>query len=200
MIRRIAFATALALAAAPVFAATTAYTLDPTHTQLVARWNHFGFSNPSAQFGTIEGTLDFDAADPVKSSVEVEIKVASINTNVAKLDEHLKGADFLDVAQFPLATFKSTKVAKGASKGELKISGDLTIHGVTKPVTLDAKINKVGEHPMRKAPAVGFDATTTIKRSDFGIGAYAPNVSDEVKIAITVEAIEANAYAKSLKQ
>lgn len=193
MIRRIALAAALSLAAAPAFAATTAYTLDPSHTQVVAQWNHFGFSNPSAQFGSVEGTLDFDQADPTKSSVKVEVKIASINTNVAKLDEHLQAADFFDAAQFPLATFKSTKVEKGAAPDRLKVAGDLTIHGVTKPATLDVKINKLGEHPMRKAPAVGFDATTTIKRSDFGIDRYAPNVSDEVKIAITVEAIAADA-------
>lgn len=196
MIRRIALAAAVALAAGPAFAATTAYTLDPAHTQVLLQWNHFGFSNPTAQFGSVEGTLDFDQADPTKSSVNVEIKAASINSNVAKFDEHLKSADFFDVEKYPLATFKSTKVEKGASPDQLKVAGDLTIHGVTKPATLDVKINKVGEHPMRKAPAVGFDATTTIKRSDFGIGKYAPNVSDDVKVAITVEAFVAKDAAK----
>lgn len=200
MIRRIALASAVALASAPAFAATTAYTLDPGHTQVVFSWNHFGYSNPTAQFGKVEGTLEFDQADPTQSSVNVDIKIASINSNVAKFDEHLKSADFFDVAKFPAATFKSTKVEKGSAPDQLKVSGDLTIHGVTHPATLDVKVNKVGEHPMRKAPAVGFDASTTIKRSDFGIGKYAPNVSDEVKIAITVEAIEAKAYAESLKK
>ncbi|WP_300618254.1 YceI family protein [Dokdonella sp.] len=200
MIRRIALATAVALAAAPAFAATTTYTLDPAHTQVLLQWNHFGFSNPTAQFGSVEGTLDFDQADPTKSSVDVTIKTDSINANVGKFDEHLKSADFFDVAQFPVATFKSTKVSKGASANRLKVTGDLTIHGVTKPTTLDVKINKVGEHPMRKAPAVGFDATTMIMRSDFGIGKFVPNVSDTVNISITVEAIEAKAYAESLKK
>lgn len=188
MIRRIALAAAMSLAATTAFAAPATYTLDPAHTQVVLQWNHFGFSNPTAQFGSVEGTLHYDQADPTKSSVEVSIKVDSINSNVAKFNDHLKAEDFFDAKQFPLATFKSTKVEKGA-KDHLKVTGDLTIHGVTKPTTLDVKVNKVGDHPMAGAPAVGFDAKTMIKRSEFGIGKYAPNVSDDVKVAITVEAV-----------
>ncbi len=197
MIRRIVLASALALAAAPVFAAT--YTLDPGHTQVVFSWNHFGYSNPTAQFGKVEGTLEFDQAHPTRSSVNVTIPLASVNSNVPKLDEHLQGDDFFDSAKFPNATFKSTKVEQGAAKDKLKVTGDLTLHGVTKPVTLDVTINKVGEHPMRKAAAAGFDATTTIKRAEFGISKYVPMVSDDIKIHITSEAIEAKAYAESLK-
>lgn len=197
MIRRIVLASALALATAPAFAAT--YTLDPGHTQVVFSWNHFGYSNPVAQFGKVEGTLEFDQANPVKSSVNVTIPLASVNSNVPKLDEHLQRADFFDSAKFPDATFKSTKVEQGSAKDKLKVIGDLTLHGVTKPVTLDVTINKVGEHPMRKAAAAGFDATTTIKRSDFGINKYVPMVSDDIKIRITSEAIEAKAYAEGMK-
>jgi polyisoprenoid-binding protein YceI len=197
MFRRIALASALALAAAPAFAAT--YTLDPGHTQVVFSWNHFGYSNPTAQFGTVEGTLDFDAANPTKGSVSVKIPLASVNSNVAKLDEHLQSPDFFDAAKYPEATFKSTKVEKGAAEGQLKVTGDLTLHGVTKPVVLDVTVNKVGEHPMRKAQAAGFDATATIKRSEFGIAKYVPAVSDDIKLRITSEAIEAKAYAESLK-
>lgn len=191
MIRRFAFAAALALAASPVFAAT--YTLDPTHTQVVFSWNHFGFSNPTAQFGTIAGTLDFDAAKPTQSKVEVSIDMNSLNTNVPKLDEHLKKADFFDVEKFPQATFKSTKVEKGKDAKHLKVTGDLTVHGVTKPVVLDVTINRVGEHPMRKVPAVGFDASGSLKRSDFGVGAFVPNVSDEISLRITTEGTAAAA-------
>jgi len=197
MIRRIALASALALAAPAAFAAT--YTLDPGHTQVVFSWNHFGYSNPTAQFGKIDGTLEFDAANPTKSSVKVTIPLASVNSNVDKLNEHLGSPDFFDAAKFPDAVFKSTKVEKGASESELKVTGDLTLHGVTKPVVLDVTINKVGEHPMRKAPAAGFDATTTLKRTEFGIGKYAPMVSDDIRIHITSEAIDAKAYAESLK-
>lgn len=197
MIRRIALAAALALATAPVFAAT--YTLDPGHTQVVFSWNHFGYSNPTAQFGKVEGTLEFDQANPTKASVNVTIQLASVNSNVPQLDEHLQKEEFFDSAKFPNATFKSIKVEKGASKDHLKVTGDLTLHGVTKAVVLDVTVNKVGEHPMRKAAAAGFDASTTIKRSDFGINKYVPMVSDDIKIHITSEAIEAKAYAESLK-
>jgi polyisoprenoid-binding protein YceI len=197
MIRRIVLATALALATAPVFAAT--YTLDPGHTQIVFSWNHFGYSNPTAQFGKIEGTLDFDQANPTKAKVSVTIELASVNSNVPKLDEHLQKDEFFDSAKFPTATFKSTKVEKGATADKLKVTGDLTLHGVTKPVVLDVSVNKVGEHPMRKAPAAGFDASTTIKRSDFGITKYVPMISDDIRIHITSEAIDAKAYAESLK-
>jgi polyisoprenoid-binding protein YceI len=196
MIRRIALASALALATAPVFAGS--YTLDPGHTQVVFSWNHFGYSNPTAQFGTVEGTLDFDQANPTKASVNVTIPLASVNSNVEKLNEHLQSPDFFDSAKFANATFKSTKVEKGAAD-HLKVTGDLTLHGVTKPVVLDVTVNKVGEHPMRKAAAAGFDASTTIKRSDFGINKYVPMVSDDIKIHITSEAIDAKAYAESLK-
>ena len=197
MIRRLALAAALALITAPVFAAT--YTLDPSHTQVVFSWNHFGFSNPSAQFGKIAGTLDFDQAHPTKASVKVTIALASVNTNVPDLDKHLQKADFFDSAKYPDATFQSTKVETGAGKDKLKVTGDLTLHGVTKPVVLNVTINKVGEHPMRKGTqAAGFDANATLKRSDFGIKTYVPMVSDEIKIHITSEAIEAKAYAESL--
>jgi polyisoprenoid-binding protein YceI len=197
MIRRLALAAALTLATAPVFAAS--YVLDPPHTQVVFSWNHFGFSNPSAQFGKIDGTLEFDQAHPTQSSVKVTIPLASINTNVPDLNEHLQKPDFFDSAKYPDATFQSTKVEQGAKPDKLKVTGNLTLHGVTKPVVLDVTINKVGEHPMRKAPAAGFDATTTLKRSDFGIKAYVPMVSDDIKIHITSEAIDAKAFAEGMK-
>lgn len=185
MIRRLTLASVLAFATAPVLAAT--YTLDPHHTQVVYSWNHFGFSNPSGQFGNITGTLDFDEAAPTKAKVEVAIDIASINTNVPALDDHLKKADFFDVEKYPQATFKSTRVEKGADARHLKLTGDLTLHGVTKPVTLEVTINKVANHPMSKKPSVGFDAHGSIKRSDFGMGAYVPNVSDEITLRITTE-------------
>ncbi|MBX3688583.1 YceI family protein [Dokdonella sp.] len=185
MIRRIALASALALVTAPVFAAT--YTLDPGHTQVVFSWNHFGYSNPSGQFGKVSGTLDFDAAAPTKAKVEVNIDVGSINTNVPALDDHLKKADFFDVEKYPQATFKSTKVEAGADAHHLKVTGDLSLHGVTKPVVLDVTINKVGPHPMSKKPSAGFDAHATIKRSEWGIGGYVPNISDDINLRITVE-------------
>ncbi len=174
-------------AAATVQAAPVTYKLDPTHTNVLFSWNHFGFSNPTANLGLSEGTLVFDEKDASKSSVEVTLPLANLDTHVTKLDEHLKKPDFFDADKFPTVTFKSTKV-QSLGGGKYKVTGDLTVHGVTKPVVLDAKLNKSGEHPMLKVQTVGFDATATVKRSDFGMGAYVPNVSDEIKIRITTEA------------
>jgi polyisoprenoid-binding protein YceI len=146
-----------------------------------------GFSNITGRFDTVQGDFLFDPADPTKSSVSITIPISSMSTGVAKLDEHLQKPDFFDAATFPTATFKSTGVT-AAGEGQLKVAGDLTIHGVTRPVVLDVTINKIGEHPMAKVPAAGFDATTTILRSDYGVGGYVPVVGDEVRIDITVEA------------
>jgi polyisoprenoid-binding protein YceI len=190
---------ALFLAVVSTSAVATTYTLDPNHTQVEFVWNHFGFSNQTGLFGKVEGTLEFDQADPTKASVSATISMESVNSNVKKLDGELVGADYFDAAKFPTATFKSTRVERGATPDHLKVTGDLTIRGVTKPATLDVTVTKVGEHPLRKAPAAGFAATTTIKRSDFGITKYVPNVGDEVKINVVTEAIEAKAFAAGPK-
>ncbi|MEG1679446.1 MAG: YceI family protein [Stenotrophomonas sp.] len=173
--------------AAAIQIAAGTYKLDPTHTDVLVQWSHMGFSNPSAHFGNVDGTLVYDAADVGKSSVEVTLPLSGLNSFTAKFDEHLHSADFFDAAKFPTATFKSTKV-EAAGTNKLTVTGDLTVKGITKPVVLDVTVNGAGEHPMAKVPSVGFDATTTIKRSDFGVGAYAPAVSDDVKIRITTEA------------
>ena len=192
--RKTLLVAALSLLAAPTFAAPVTYKLDPTHTDVLVEWTHFGFSKPSAHFGITEGKLVYDADDASKSSVEVTIPVTAIDTFVPKLDEHLKGADFFDAGKFPTATFKSTSVA-AAGTNKLTVTGDLTIKDITKPVTLDVTLNGAGEHPMLKKQAIGFSATATIKRSDFGVGAYAPNVSDEVQLRITTEGTLADAPA-----
>ncbi|AIF45791.1 YceI family protein [Dyella japonica] len=177
----------LVSAAVSAQAAPVTYKMDPTHTLVLFSWNHFGYSNPTANIGIGDGTIVFDDKDPSKSSVDVTLPLADLDTHVSKLDEHLKKADFLDADKYPTMTFKSTKVqAEGGNK--YKVTGDLTVHGVTKPVTLDATLNKSGEHPMMKVQTVGFDAVATLKRSDFGVGAYVPNISDEIKVRITTEA------------
>ena len=173
--------------AAAIQIAAGTYKLDPTHTDVLVQWSHMGFSNPSAHFGNADGTLVYDAADVGKSSVEVTLPLSGLNSFTAKFDEHLRSADFFDAAKFPTATFKSTKV-EAAGTNKLTVTGDLTVKGITKPVVLDVTVNGSGEHPMAKVPSVGFDATTTLKRSDFGVGAYAPAVSDDVKVRITTEA------------
>jgi len=117
----------------------------------------------------------------------VTLPLADLDTHVPALDEHLKKPDFLDAGKYPTVTFKSTKVQPlGGHK--FKVTGDLTVHGVTRPVVLAATLNKIGPHPMSKAQSIGFDATASIKRSDFGVGAYVPSVSDEITIRITTEA------------
>jgi polyisoprenoid-binding protein YceI len=167
-------------------AAPVTYKLDPGHTMVLFSWNHFGYSNPTADFGLGEGTVVFDEQNPAKSSVDVTLPLASLDTHVPALDKHLKEADFFDADKYPTVTFKSTKVQPlGGHK--FNVTGDLTVHGVTKTVVLAATLNKVGPHPMSKAQSIGFDATASIKRSDFGVGAYVPKVSDEISIRITTE-------------
>ncbi len=196
MFPRTLIAAVLALASASAFAAAETYTIDGSHTQTEFTWNHFGFSNPSANFDRIDGTITYDPADVSKSSVDVTIAIDSVNTHVPKLDTHMKSADMFDAARFPTATFKSTKVEKESAEGAFKVTGDLTIHGVTKPVVLDARLNRASDHPMKKIPTIGFDASTTIKRSDYGIDFMVPSVSDEIRIKITTEAALPKAAAK----
>jgi polyisoprenoid-binding protein YceI len=177
---------ALLGAAMSVQAAPVTYKLDPHHTMVLFTWNHFGYSNPTADIGLGEGTVTFDEHNPANSSVQVTLPLTRLDTHVTELDEHLKKADFFDAAKYPVITFKSTRVEPlGGHK--FKVTGDLSVHGVTRPVVLDATLNKVGPHPMGKTQSIGFDATTTLKRSDFGVGAYVPNVSDEVHVRITTE-------------
>jgi polyisoprenoid-binding protein YceI len=174
-------------AAVSVQAAPVTYKLDPDHTMVLFSWSHFGYSHPTADFALAEGTLVFDEQHPAQSSVEVTLPLSGLDTHVPALDEHLKKPDFLDAGKYPTVTFKSSKVqALGGHK--FKVTGDLTVHGVTKPVVLAATLNKIGPHPMSKAQSIGFDATASIKRSDFGVGAYVPSVSDEITIRITTEA------------
>ena len=177
----------LATVASVSMAKPVAYQIDPTHTATVFTWNHFGFSTPSANFSDIQGTINVDNAKPANSSVHVTIPLTSLNTNVKALDEHLLKADFFDAEKYPNITFKSTKV-QALAQNKYKITGDLTIKNVTKPVVLDAVLNKQAVHPMSKAQTIGFNATTSFDRSAFGVGAYVPNVGDKITVNITTEA------------
>lgn len=185
--RKFLLAAALSALVAPAFAAPTTYTLDPAHTGVIATWSHFGFSNPSAHFGDADGSLTYDPANVAASSVAVTLPLSGLEAFTDKFNTHLNSADFFDSARFPTASFKSTKV-EAAGKDKLKVTGDLTIKGITKPVVLDVTLNKAADHPVKKTASIGFDATAMVKRSDFGLGAYAPMVSDEVKLRITTEA------------
>jgi len=186
MLRRILLTSLLAVAASPAFAAAQKYDIDSGHTQVQFTWNHFGFSNPSATLEKISGDFQLDTADLTKSTISVTLPLEGLHTGVPKLDEHLKSPDFFDAAKNPNITFKSTKVEK-AGADQLKVTGDLTVHGVTKPVTLNVKVNKIGDNPMMKSASAGFDADTTIKRSEFGVDKYVPNVSDDIKVHITFD-------------
>ena len=186
---RALLAAALALASTVAFAAPVTYKIDPNHTDVVARWSHFGFSHPIANFLQVDGTLVYDAAKPSDSKVDVTLPLAGLDAQVPDLTEHLRSADFFDAAQFPNATFKSTSV-KAAGEGKLTVVGDLTIKGVTKPVTLTVSSYKAMPHPMMKKDAIGANAWTVVKRSEFNAGKYAPNVGDEVRIDIAIEAIK----------
>jgi polyisoprenoid-binding protein YceI len=167
-------------------AAPVTYKLDPGHTMVLFSWSHFGFSHPTANLGLGEGTLVFDPQHPEQASVEVTLPMSGLDTHVPALDEHLAKPDFLDSAKYPLATYKSTRV-EPLGKDHFRITGDLTVHGVTRPVVLDATLNKIGKHPMSGKPSIGFDATGVLKRSDFGVAAYVPNVGDEISLRITTE-------------
>lgn len=182
-------ATALALAAAaPALAAPETYVTDPAHTVARFSYSHFGYSTQLSRFDKTSGKVVFDQAAKA-GSVDIEIDMTSVNTGFPLFNEHIQAADFLDTAKYPTATFKSTKVNFKGNK-PATIDGKLTIKGVTKPVTLTVTSFQAMPHPMLKKDAIGANATTTIKRSEFNAGKYAPNVSDEVRIDVALEAIK----------
>lgn len=181
----LAFGLASAAAAAP-----ETYTLDPSHSQIVFSYSHLGFSTTTGMFSGFEGTIRFDAEDPAASSVEVVFPTASLITGWDERTAHFLTADFFGAEEAPEISFTSTAIEVTGEKTG-KITGDLTINGITKPVVLEAEMTQMGEHPMAKAPWVGFNATTTIVRSDFDMGQFAPFVGDEVSVSISIEAMKA---------
>jgi len=166
--------------------ASDAYTIDPMHSYVGYHINHLDFSNQSGKW-FVNGTLDIDSAKMQKSSVNIQIKIDDLVTGIPKLDKHLKTTDFFDIAKYPTATFVSSK-ASAVNNKKFKVEGMLTLHGVSKPVTLMVIENKQAINPMSKIQTAGFSAMTTIRRSDFGMMAYIPAISDEVRLDIEVEA------------
>jgi polyisoprenoid-binding protein YceI len=160
------------------------YTVDPYHTQVMFTVNHLGFNAYYGIFGGSTGTLILDPKKPSAAAVDITIPLAGLVTTSDKLNEHLKTPDFFDAVKFPTATFKSTSVTVSGTKA--RIAGTLTVKGVSKPVVLDAHFVGAGPAPMSNAPTIGFEATTTVKRSDFGVSYGVPLVSDEVPLKITV--------------
>ena len=179
-----------AVLAATSFAAAAAdtYDLEPNHTFPRFAISHLGFSTFHGQFNKTSGTATIDTAKKT-GSVDVTIDVSSISTGVDKLNEHLKTPDFFDAAKYPTITFKSTSFKFDGDKLDA-VTGDLTMHGVTKPVTLEVEHFVCKDHPMMKKPACGADLEAKIKRSDWGISTYVPLVGDEVELTIEVEAIK----------
>jgi len=188
-ITRIAAVFALATGlATPALAAPETYVIDPTHTFARFSYDHFGLSTQLSRFDKTSGTVVLDK-EAKTASVDVVIDTTSVDTGYATFNEHIQAPDFLDTAQFPTATFKSTKV-DFAGDQPTAIHGNLTIKGITRPVTLTVKRYVNMPHPMLKKDAIGADATTVIKRSDFNASKYAPNVGDEVTISVALEAVK----------
>jgi polyisoprenoid-binding protein YceI len=183
-------AAAFTLLAAPAFAAPEAYVLDAGHSQIVFDYNHLGFSTGTGMFSGFEGVIQFDQEDPANSSVEVSFPVRSMYTGWEARFKHFMSADFFGAAEDEMVTFKSTSIEVTGDK-TAKITGDLTLNEVTKSVVLDATLNQAADHPMEGKPWAGFDATTTLLRSDYNVGLFAPFVSDEVNVKISIEAMKA---------
>ena len=186
-IKRIAAALAFTGALASAVAAPVTYSVDGTHTFPRFSYSHLGFSTQLSSFSKTTGKVIFDA-ETKKGSVDIVIDMKSVNTGFADFNEHIQGEDFLDTAKYSQATFKSTKVVFEGDKPQA-IEGQLTIKGVTKPVTLTVTSFQAMPHPMMKKPALGANAFTVIKRSEFNAGKYVPYVGDEVRIDIAIEAM-----------
>lgn len=192
----------LATGIGSAMAAPVTYALDPGHTDVHFSWNHFGFSNPSADLSRISGTLTYDPDHPGRSSVTVVMPLSGLETHVPALDKVLRGKAFFDAKRYPTITFKSTKV-RAVGYHRLQVKGALTAHGVTRPVTLRVRLNRIGKHPFpawHGAQAIGFDAWTTISRTAFGLGDYAPAVSDQLKVHLTVEGIEKTVFDRQMAE
>ncbi|MBN8462008.1 MAG: polyisoprenoid-binding protein [Dechloromonas sp.] len=177
----------LAAVAAPALSAPETYAVDGTHTFPRFSYSHFGYSTQLSRFNKTTGTVVLDKAART-GAVDIVIDTKSVDTGYATFDEHIQGEDFLDTARYPTATFKSTKVVFDGDK-PAKVEGNLTLKGVTRPVTLTVSDFKAAPHPMLKKDAIGANGWTTVKRSEFNAGKYAPNVGDDVRIDIAIEAI-----------
>ncbi|CTQ51160.1 YceI family protein [Jannaschia donghaensis] len=192
MVRTTLAAAALLVATAPAFADTETYQVDSSHAQTLFSYTHLGFSTTFGMFSGWEGTIEWDAEDPAASSVDVSIPAAEMFTGWEERDKHFSSEDFLDASTNDTVRFVSTGI-EVTGEDTAKITGDLTLGGVTQEIVLDATLNQVGDHPQQQKPWLGFDATTTILRSDFDAGAFAPFVSDEVEVIISIEAGKADA-------
>lgn len=178
------------LLSTPAFSAPEAYVLDASHSQIVFSYNHLGYSTTFGMFSGFEGEIMFDAENPAASSVSVSMPVMSMFTGWEQRKGHFMSDDFFGAEESDMVTFTSTGIEVTGENTAL-ITGDLSMNDVTKAVVLDARLNQASNHPMAEKPWAGFDATTTILRSDFNVGNFAPFVSDEVEVIISIEAMKA---------
>lgn len=185
-----ALAAALVLPATTALAAPVAYTLDSSHSQVIFDYEHLGFSTTYGLFSGFEGDIMFDAEEPANSSVDVSILTRSMLTGWEARFEHFMSDDFFGADEDDMVTFTSTEI-NVTGENTAEITGELTMNDITQVVTLDTTLNQAGEHPMEGKPWLGFDATTTVLRSDFGMDMFTPFVSDEVNVVISLEAMQA---------
>ena len=181
----VAALSAFSLAAA---AAPETFTMDPAHTVARFEYNHFGYSNQQHRFDKTSGKIMLDRATH-SAAVDVTIDAKSVNTGMPLFNGHIQGEDYFDTAKYPTINFTSTRVKFDGDK-PVAVEGNLTIKGVTRPVTLTVTSFQAMPHPMLKKDAIGANATAKIKRSDFNMGKYVPYVSDEVTLTIAVEAMK----------
>ena len=180
--------TLAAALAAPAVAAPETYVLDSAHSFPRFSYNHFGYSTQVSRFNKTTGKIIYDKEAKI-ASVDIVIDTTSVDSGFPVFNEHLRSEDFFDTAKYPTATFKSTKVIFEGDKPSA-IEGKLTIKGISKPVTLTVTTFHAMPHPTNKKDAIGANAFTTVKRSEFNAGKYAPNVGDEIRIDLGVEAIK----------
>jgi len=165
----------------------TDYTIDPAHSHILFTIDHLGFAKIVGLFSDFSGTLSFDSNNVSASKLAVTVKTESLQTQFAARDKDLKGADWFNVTEFPEMTYVGTEfVKKDEHTGT--ITGNLTLHGVTKPVTLNVVLNKVGQNPLDKINSAGFSARGTLKRSDFGMKTFLGPIGDDVDLIIEIEA------------
>jgi polyisoprenoid-binding protein YceI len=179
-------ALSLSAVASATLTAPQPYRLEKTHVDLLFSINHAGFTQKHGSFRELDATLQYDPQSPDKSQISVTVETASLDTGDATRDRDVKSPQFLDVVKYPQMRFVSTKVVP-APNGTFLVEGTLTLHGVTKPLTLRTTLNKDAPSPFDKRPTLGFSATASLKRIDFGIATYLPLIGDEVNIQIDAE-------------
>lgn len=187
MNRLVALTFAVSLSSA-AFAAPETYVIDTNHTKPRFEYSHFGYSTQLSRFDTTSGTITIDRAAKT-GSVDVTIDAKSVDTGYALFNGHIQGEDFFDTAKYPTITFKSDKMKFDGDK-LTSVEGNLTIKGITKPVTLNVTSFMCMPHPMAKKDACGANATVVVKRSDFNMAKYTPYVGDDVTLTIPVESIK----------